>query len=77
MNLNSVMKKLQRAVLQTRLVIKYPPDRIPWAIYPKGRIDLSNGVCLCDERHAEEHKDQIPYAMMMSRIRKRQAVDSG
>lgn len=51
--------------------------RIPWAIYPKGRIDLNNGVCLCDECHAEEHKDQLPYAMMMSRIRKRQAVGSG
>lgn len=51
--------------------------RIPWAIYPKGRIDLNNGVCLCDECHAEEHKDQLPYAMMMSRIRKRQEVGSG
>lgn len=51
--------------------------RIPWAIYPKGRIDLNNGVCLCDECHAEEHKDQLPYAMMISRIRKRQAVGSG
>ena len=51
--------------------------KIPWAIYPKGRIDLNNGACLCDECHAEEHKDQLPYAMMMSRIRKRQAVGSG
>lgn len=51
--------------------------KIPWAIYPKGRINLNNGACLCDECHAEEHKDQLPYAMMMSRIRKRQAVGSG
>ena len=28
---------------------------IRWADYPKGRIDINNGMCLCGECHIKEH----------------------
>mgnify|MGYP001623811047 CR=1 FL=1 len=50
---------------------------IPWAIYPKGRVDIKNGICLCDKCHAEQHKGEIEYAMMKYNIRKRRGAASG
>jgi len=40
---------------------------IKWADYPKGRIDVNNGMCLCHDCHAEEHKDETIYALMKSK----------
>lgn len=40
---------------------------IKWADYPKGRIDLNNGMCLCHECHTEEHKNDQSYHMMKSK----------
>lgn len=50
---------------------------VPWAIYPKGRIDVKNGMCLCDKCHAEQHKGEIEYAMMKYNVKKRRGVSSG
>jgi hypothetical protein len=40
---------------------------IKWADYPKGRIDLINGMCLCHKCHTEEHKDDQSYYMMKAK----------
>lgn len=45
-----------------------------WSMYPKGRDDVSNGMCLCDECHAKEHEGEISYSLMMSNIQKRKGV---
>ena len=37
---------------------------IKWADYPKGRVDLENGMCLCHKCHTEEHKNDQSYFMM-------------
>lgn len=50
---------------------------VHWSVYPKGRVDVKNGMCLCDECHAQVHKGELPYAMMMSRIQKRRGVANG
>jgi hypothetical protein len=41
---------------------------IRWADYPKGRIDINNGMCLCRECHAKEHKGEQSYYMMKGRL---------
>lgn len=50
---------------------------VPWSIYPKGRIDVKNGMCLCDKCHAEQHKGELQYAMMKYNVKKRRCVSSG
>lgn len=40
---------------------------IKWADYPKGRVDLKNGMCLCRKCHTEEHKNDQSYFMMKSK----------
>ena len=35
-----------------------------WADYPKGRIDVQNGMCLCHTCHTEEHKGENVYSLM-------------
>ena len=40
---------------------------IKWADYPKGRIDVNNGMCLCHRCHTEEHKGDQSYYMMKSK----------
>ena len=40
---------------------------IKWADYPKGRVDLENGMCLCRKCHTEEHKNDQSYFMMKSK----------
>ena len=40
---------------------------IRWADYPKGRIDINNGMSLCHKCHTEEHKNDQSYYMMKSK----------
>lgn len=40
---------------------------LKWADYPKGRADISNGMCLCHNCHTEEHKHDRSYAMMLAK----------
>lgn len=40
---------------------------IKWADYPKGRIDLKNGQCLCHECHTNEHRHDQSYHMMKAK----------
>lgn len=40
---------------------------IKWADYPKGRIDVNNGMCLCHFCHTEEHKCDPSYFMMKAK----------
>lgn len=40
---------------------------IKWADYPKGRIDLQNGMCLCHKCHTQEHEFDNSYYMMKAR----------
>ena len=40
---------------------------IRWSEYPRGRIDVNNGVCLCHKCHTEEHKGEGAYSMMKSK----------
>lgn len=40
---------------------------IKWADYPKGRIDVNNGMCLCHKCHTNEHKDDQSYWMMKAK----------
>lgn len=35
-----------------------------WAEYPKGRVDMNNGECLCHKCHTDEHIDEPSYYMM-------------
>ena len=41
---------------------------VKWSDYPKGRIDVNNGMCLCHRCHTEEHKDDQSYWMMKAKI---------
>lgn len=41
---------------------------IKWSDYPKGRIDVNNGMCLCHKCHTEEHKDDRSYWMMKAKV---------
>ena len=41
---------------------------IKWSDYPKGRIDINNGMCLCHKCHTEEHKDDRSYWMMKAKV---------
>ena len=50
---------------------------VHWTVYPKGRVDIKNGICLCDECHAEEHRGELPYEMMKSKVAKRKGVSNG
>lgn len=40
---------------------------IKWADYPQGRIDVSNGMCLCHKCHTDEHKEDPSYYMMKAK----------
>ena len=40
---------------------------LKWSDYPKGRIDIKNGMCLCHKCHTEEHKDDQSFAMMKAK----------
>lgn len=37
---------------------------IEWSEYPQGRIDISNGMCLCLKCHTKEHRFDKSYYMM-------------
>lgn len=37
---------------------------VKWADYPKGRIDINNGLCLCMDCHIKEHKQDQSYHLM-------------
>lgn len=43
---------------------------IKWADYPKGRIDLENGECLCVKCHAKEHKSDGLENFILSKAKK-------
>ena len=40
---------------------------IKWADYPRGRVDVNNGECLCHKCHTEEHKHDRSYFMMKAK----------
>ena len=40
---------------------------VKWADYPKGRVDLKNGQCLCHDCHTEEHRYDQSYNMMAAK----------
>ena len=40
---------------------------IKWADYPKGRIDVNNGMCLCHNCHTEQHVNDQSYYMMKAK----------
>lgn len=40
---------------------------IKWADYPKGRIDINNGMCLCHDCHTEQHRNDQSYYMMKAK----------
>lgn len=40
---------------------------IKWADFPQGRIDVSNGMCLCHDCHTEEHKEDQSFYMMKAK----------
>ena len=40
---------------------------IKWADYPKGRIDLKNGECLCHKCHTMRHEGDQSYYMMKAK----------
>ena len=40
---------------------------IKWADYPKGRIDINNGMCLCHDCHTEQHRNDQSYFMMAAK----------
>ena len=40
---------------------------IKWADYPKGRIDINNGMCLCHNCHTEQHEGDQSYHMMKAK----------
>ena len=40
---------------------------VKWSDYPKGRIDINNGMCLCHKCHTEEHKYDQSYWMMKAK----------
>lgn len=40
---------------------------IKWADYPKGRIDINNGMCVCHKCHTEIHKTDKSYYMMKAK----------
>lgn len=44
---------------------------VRWADYPRGRIDVNNGMCLCHECHTEEHKHDQSYHMMKAKRSKK------
>lgn len=39
-----------------------------WSDYPMGRIDVKNGMCLCDVCHANEHKGEHVFKLMKANI---------
>lgn len=41
---------------------------LKWSDYPKGRIDVNNGMCLCHRCHTEEHAEDPSYWMMKAKI---------
>lgn len=41
---------------------------LKWADYPKGRIDVNNGMCLCHRCHTEEHTEDPSYWMMKAKV---------
>ena len=42
-----------------------------WSEYPRGRVDVKNGQCLCDKCHAHEHRFEKAYAMMTAGRRRK------
>lgn len=42
---------------------------LEWSEYPKGRIDINNGMCLCLKCHTEEHKFDKSYCMMRAKTK--------
>lgn len=44
---------------------------IKWSEYPRGRIDLKNGQCLCHDCHTNEHLHDNTYHMMKAKCRKK------
>lgn len=40
---------------------------IKWCDYPKGRIDINNGQCLCHGCHTNEHQEDLCYCMMKAK----------
>lgn len=49
---------------------------IRWADFPKGRIDINNGQCLCIDCHAKMHKDENIEALILSKKRRCCHVDT-
>lgn len=42
---------------------------IRWADFPSGRVDPTNGVCLCTVCHAREHRGEKEENLILSKLR--------
>lgn len=49
---------------------------IKWADYPKGRIDINNGQCLCVDCHADMHDGENVKTLILSKKRRCCYVDT-
>lgn len=43
---------------------------LKWAEYPRGRIDLKNGICLCAKCHAKQHEGEPAERLILSKAGK-------
>lgn len=39
-----------------------------WSEYPRGRVDLKNGVCLCAKCHAKQHEGEPAERLILSKV---------
>ena len=49
---------------------------VKWADYPKGRIDIKNGQCLCIDCHADMHDGENVKPLILSKKRRCCYVDT-
>ena len=43
---------------------------VKWADFPKGRIDINNGQCLCVDCHSKAHEGENVEALILSKKRR-------
>lgn len=49
---------------------------VKWADYPKGRVDIKNGQCLCIDCHADMHDGENVKTLILSKKRRCCYVDT-